>query len=177
MESAAASTTKTFEQMMEYKLSKGNNFCLSVILDEIDVDIIISKSRDRYRITLESDVIIVEETCDDLEFQSYYPQLSEIKEILKNIKTYKWNKITGVFDNPESIDNDRDIYKIIDEEIGFDVDKCPVCLERCKEKLKCGHTLCMKCRVKCIKKKNKRCPICRDLNLDITSNEEDEDEE
>ena len=48
---------------------------------------------------------------------------------------------------------------------------CSVCLENTCGKLTCGHGLCLKCRIECISKNMKKCPLCRKRNLRIMKDE------
>ena len=48
---------------------------------------------------------------------------------------------------------------------------CSVCLDNTSGKLTCGHGICLKCRIECISKNMKKCPLCRKRNIRIMKDE------
>ena len=47
---------------------------------------------------------------------------------------------------------------------------CSVCYELTLEYTTCKHSICLKCRDKCIVQGKRRCPICRGSDLSIYPN-------
>jgi hypothetical protein len=82
--------------------------------------------------------------------------------LLKNLKTYKYNKITSTFEHIGKMDVNKKYNDSI--EYLFDSEICCVCNDKVGyyERIQCNHFLCKKCAQQMIKRKNVQCPICRE---------------
>jgi hypothetical protein len=96
------------------------------------------------------------------------------------IKDFKYNKIESRFERfdieKEKIKNE---FNETITELFNSFEKCSVCLDIIgdDEKVGCGHGVCKKCCQEMLKRKNKRCPICRKKSLMFVFEKDESDDE
>ncbi len=94
-------------------------------------------------------------------------EMNNFWNLVKRLKKYKYNKIKSVFEPEDKIE----LHKKYNDSVEylFDIDCCSVCNDSVGEyeRIKCNHFLCKKCAHQMIKRKNRKCPICREKCVDI----------
>jgi hypothetical protein len=102
--------------------------------------------------------------------------VEELYEKIVELKNYKYCNITGNFVKELSSNKMMEALDVI---LDNEKKECSVCLSTVgdSQKLKCCHFLCHHCRHEMLRKKNKKCPLCRDENLDEDGDNSDEEDD
>jgi hypothetical protein len=174
------------ERFMEIvkKMNKDDSYEFKTKIDEIDLQIIImyevikltmdKKEVYGYKLIVSSNYIDYIPSYHEYKFITQsYEDIPELYKAIETLKDMKWCKISGAFTSDEIMNKNREFRNVMSDL--FELNKCSVCLDHCEELLNCDHILCMKCRSHMLKKKNKKCPICRNpcLHRDGESGEEE----
>jgi hypothetical protein len=96
---------------------------------------------------------------DNYGFDTIISLLEDIEYVKKNYKILDYDLLS-----PESMEEaiaQREFIPISQDKI------CTVCYEPTIEYTTCKHSICLKCRDKCIVQGKKTCPICRNSDLCI----------
>ena len=152
-------------------------------IDEIQADIFISIDTENDENTLDSELYYYKIISKNI-----YYELDDDDSIsdekTKDIVIYDNYGFDNIVSLLEDIKMVESTYKILDyyllspenmlealaqrEFIPIHPDKiCSVCYESTIEYTICKHSICLKCREKCIVQGKKTCPICRNSNLSI----------
>lgn len=108
--------------------------------------------------TIEKDLLIYESA-------SFYNTISLLENLKKVETTYKL--LDYYLLSPEKMEE----AKLQREFMPISQDKvCSVCYDLTLEYTTCKHSICLKCRDKCINQGKLRCPICRGSDLNIYPN-------
>lgn len=94
---------------------------------------------------------------DNYGFETLVSLLEDIKYVEKHYKLLDYYLLS-----PESMEEalaQREFMPISQDKI------CIVCYEPTIEYTTCKHSICLKCREKCIRQGNKMCPMCRNSDL------------
>jgi hypothetical protein len=96
---------------------------------------------------------------DNYGFDTIISVLEDIDFVKKNYKILDYYLLSP--ENMEEAIAQREFIPISQDKI------CTVCYEPTIEYTTCKHSICLKCREKCIVQGNKLCPICRNSDLCI----------
>jgi hypothetical protein len=135
-------------------------------IDDVKVCVSISKNDDDYMICIKSIQVFMEESGDVLHYILYSKNLKDIESCLMHlnyIASY-YKLYNGRLISPNRINELKLQNYIIPLK---ESENCSICYEPSREQTICNHYLCFRCRCKCLNKNDKKCPICRDSNLDI----------
>jgi hypothetical protein len=187
---------KDATEKAEKKRSEGNPHCLSIgkksietKIDDVSVEIDISYSLEHMSNEKEFSIHITDNFIYWSHCGSNYSFLigegenadsfvkcetvEELYEKIVEIKKYKYCNKTGNFLKDLTSDKMMEALDII---LDNEKKECSVCLKTVgnTQKLKCGHFCCRQCRHEMLRRKNKKCPLCRDENLNeqVSDNEE-----
>lgn len=139
---------------------------------------------------VEAETYVYFDQHDDASYVYYYKIISKNiqyendESLEKDVLIYESSSFSNVFSLLEHLKKVEETYKFLDyyllspekmEEavtqrafFPLHSDKvCCVCYELTVEYTKCKHSICMKCRDKCIVQGKTRCPICRGSDLNI----------
>ena len=139
---------------------------------------------------VEAEIYVYFDTQNDSPYTYYYKIISKNiqyendESLEKDVLIYESSTFSNVFFLLEHLKKVEETYKLLDyyllspekmeeavaHRVFFPrhVDKvCCVCYELTVEYSKCKHSICMKCRDKCIVQGKMRCPICRGSDLNI----------
>jgi len=175
---------KHIDNYLKKKPNKLYNLTLYTLfsIDEIQADIYISNETDannvsKYFYKIISRNIYYEELDEDetsissderntdlviydnYGFETILDLLVDIKYVEENYKLLDYYLLS-----PESMEEalaQREFMPIHKDKI------CTVCYEPTREYTTCKHSICLKCREKCIVQDNKMCPICRTSDLRV----------
>jgi hypothetical protein len=167
---------------------------ISISVDGINVDMVICYAFDKIREEIKpkftiklKDSNIYEENCCNYETLFIKNDedatcgisfsAEELYNKIEQLKNAKYNKIKGCFYIKEK--SSKNIDNILREMFNCS-NKCSVCFDfvgEC-EKLICNHYCCRQCRHTMLKKKDRKCPICRRKNIELYKEyQDDEDDE
>jgi hypothetical protein len=98
-------------------------------------------------------------------------EMDKFWNLLKKIKTYKYNKVLSRFEPNEIIESTTKYNESIN--YLFEQNICVVCNDMVGEEeiTLCNHNLCKKCLNNMLKKKNRKCPICRAKKIEVVKND------
>lgn len=108
--------------------------------------------------TLEKDILIYESAS----FTNAFSLLEHFKKVEGTYKFLDYYLLSP--EKMEEAKAQRDFMPISSDKV------CSVCYELTIEYTTCKHSICMKCRDKCIVQGKTRCPICRGTDLNIYPN-------
>ena len=108
--------------------------------------------------TVEKDFLLYESKC----FTNVYSALEHIKKVEETYKLLDYYLLSP--EKMEEAKTQRIFFPLLTDKV------CSVCYEPTIEYTTCKHSICLKCREKCIVKQNNRCPICRGSDLNIYPN-------
>jgi hypothetical protein len=167
------------------KICKTDKVKLTVDGIELDMDIVYildkfcGEYKPKFSINIRDRHIMSIQNCDEeplhLHGDGYSFSVEELYERIQKLKSAKYDKMTGQFRVNET--KNTKVNELLRSM--FDTDKCCVCLDNVGdcETLMCGHYCCRQCRHQMIKKKNKKCPLCRKKNIQFWDNSDSSDEE
>ena len=158
-----------------YNLTKRTLFEIDEIQADIYVSVEMNENVSSYFYKIISKNIYYEEDIDDdidsddknkdlviydnYGFSTIISLLEDIEYVKKNYKILDYYLLS-----PESMEEaiaQREFIPISQDKI------CTVCYEPTVEYTTCKHSICLKCRDKCIVQGKKMCPICRNSDLCI----------
>jgi hypothetical protein len=148
---------------------------------DMDIEYVLDKFCGEYKtkfsINLRDRHIMSIQNCDEeplhLREQGFSFSVEELYENIEKLKSAKYDKMKGQFRVNEN--KNAEMNELLRSM--FDNDKCCVCLDFVgeREKLICGHHCCRQCRHQMLKKKDKKCPLCREKNIPFWDNGEGSD--
>jgi hypothetical protein len=153
-----------------YKNKRGSiTSYVDLELDEIKVDIYVTKKNNLYNYEIVSSNIILDENDENgdddvilLEKNNFTTIIDMLKDLENVKKTYRF--VEHKLLPPKELEFaiiQRSFFTISPDKV------CSVCYEPTIEYTRCKHPICFKCRERCIKSNNKKCPICRENNINI----------